>query len=119
MKDLKHLYYLENLLQNADNELVKKAQNNGKIAVGSVCAMIPEPLLNLSGCFSVRLRAPRTGSIEIGTYYMTSILCECCRAILERAIEGGYEFLDCIIAPDACAQMNEKSNPPAMLGRME
>ena len=34
------------------------------------------------------------------------MLCEGCRAILERAIEGGFEFLDCIIAPDACAQMN-------------
>ncbi len=37
---------------------------------------------------------------------MSSILCECCRAILERALEGGYQFLDCIVAPDACAQMN-------------
>ena len=42
----------------------------------------------------------------MGTYYMSSMLCEGCRAILERAIEGGFEFLDCIIAPDACAQMN-------------
>jgi benzoyl-CoA reductase/2-hydroxyglutaryl-CoA dehydratase subunit BcrC/BadD/HgdB len=25
---------------------------------------------------------------------------------LERAIEGGFDFLDCILAPDACAQMN-------------
>ena len=37
---------------------------------------------------------------------MTSLLCEGCRAYLERALEGGYEFLDCILAPDACAQMN-------------
>lgn len=42
----------------------------------------------------------------MGTYYMSSMLCEGCRAILERAIEGGFNFLDCIIAPDACAQMN-------------
>lgn len=106
MKDLKHLYYIENLLQDCCNDLVKKAKNEGKIAIGSVCSMIPEPLLNLPGCFSVRLRAPRTGSIQMGTYYMTSIMCEATRALLERAIEGGYEFLDCIIAPDACAQMN-------------
>jgi hypothetical protein len=36
----------------------------GKIAIGSVCSQIPEVLLNLPGCFSVSLRAPRTGSIE-------------------------------------------------------
>lgn len=106
MKDLKHLYYLENILLEANNELVKKGQEDGKIAVGSVCFSIPEPLINLPGCFSVRLRAPRTGSIEMGTYYMTSMLCEGCRAILERAIEGGYEFLDCLITADTCAQLN-------------
>ncbi len=106
MKDLRHIYELERLLQEAHNDLIRQAKDRGEIAIGSVCSLIPEPLLNLPGCFSVRLRAPRTGSIEMGTYYMTSIMCEACRAILERAIEGGYQFLDCILAPDACAQMN-------------
>ena len=106
MKDLKHLYDLENLLTEANNELVRQAQEAGQIAVGNVCSLIPEVLLDLPGCFSVRLRAPRTGSMEVGTYYMTSLLCEFCRALVERAVEGGYEFLDCIIAPDACAAMN-------------
>ncbi|NCB92482.1 MAG: 2-hydroxyacyl-CoA dehydratase [Clostridia bacterium] len=106
MKDLKHIFYLENLLQEVNNDLVREATDAGKKAIGGVCFQIPEPLLNLPGSFSVRLRAPRTGSIEMGTYYMTSLLCECCRALLERAMEGGYEFLNCIIAPDACSQMN-------------
>lgn len=106
MKDLRHLYTLENYLQEANNDLVRQAQGEGRYALGSVCSQIPEPLLDLPNCFCVRLRAPRTGSIEMGTYYMSSILCECCRAILERAIEGGYGFLDAILAPDACAQMN-------------
>ena len=30
MKDLKHLYEFENLLQEANNELVKKAKADGK-----------------------------------------------------------------------------------------
>lgn len=106
MKDLKHLYYFENLLLEVNNDLVKEYQKAGNIAIGNVCFQIPEPLLNLPGSFGVRLRAPRTGSLEMGTYYMGSMLCECCRAWLERAFEGGYEFMDCIIAPDTCAQMN-------------
>lgn len=106
MRDLKHLYHLDKILLEANNELVREAAAEGRIAIGGVCAQIPEPLLNLPGAFQVRLRAPRTGSVEMGTYYMSSILCECCRAILERALEGGYQFLDCIVAPDACAQMN-------------
>ena len=44
MKDLKHLYYFENLLQEANNELVQKAKAEGRIALGNVCAQIPEPL---------------------------------------------------------------------------
>lgn len=106
MKDLKHLYYFENLLQDADNELVRQAQGEGRKCIGSVCYQIPEVLMNLDGCFTVRLRAPRTGSMEMGTYYLTSFLCEYTRALLERAIEGGYQFLDCLIAPDGCSMLN-------------
>ena len=61
MRDLKHLIYFESLLENADNDLVKQAQAEGKLAIGYTCYHMPEPLLNLPGCFSVRLRAPRTG----------------------------------------------------------
>ena len=88
MKDLANLYYFEKLLEDVNNDLVRQAQAKGNIAIGAVCFQIPEPLINLPGSFSVRLRAPRTGSIEMGTYYMSSMLCEGCRAILERAIEG-------------------------------
>jgi benzoyl-CoA reductase/2-hydroxyglutaryl-CoA dehydratase subunit BcrC/BadD/HgdB len=106
MKDLKHLYYFEKLLEDANNELVRQAQQQGQVCVACVCENTPEPLMNLPGTFSVRLRAPRTGSMEMGTYYMTSFLCEYSRALLERAIEGGFNFADCIITPDGCSMLN-------------
>lgn len=106
MKDLKHLYYFEKLLEEANNDLVRQAQGEGKKCVATVCENIPEPLLNLDGAFSVRLRAPRTGSMEMGTYYLTSFLCEYSRALLERALEGGFNFTDCVITPDGCTMMN-------------
>ncbi|MCQ2982656.1 MAG: 2-hydroxyacyl-CoA dehydratase family protein [Treponemataceae bacterium] len=106
MKDLKHLYYFEKLLEDANNDLVRAAQDAGKKCVATVCENIPEPLLNLPGIFSVRLRAPRTGSMEMSTYYMTSFLCEYTRALLERAIEGGYNFADALITPDGCSMLN-------------
>lgn len=89
MKDLKQLIYFEDLLQEANNDLIRQAQKEGKKCIGYMCENVPEPLLNLPGCFSSRLRAPRTGSIDVGTYYLTSFLCEYSRAILERALEGG------------------------------
>lgn len=106
MKDLKHLYYFEKMLEDANNELVRKAQSDGLKCVATVCENVPEPLLNLPGAFSVRLRAPRTGSLEMATYYMTSFLCEYSRALLERAIEGGFNFVDGIVSPDGCTMMN-------------
>ena len=106
MKDLKHLYYFERLLEDAHNDLVRQAQGEGKLCIAYTCENVPEPLLNLEGTFSARLRAPRTGSMEMGTYYMTSFLCEYSRALLERAIEGGFNFADCIITPDGCSMMN-------------
>ena len=85
---------------------MRQAQGEGKLCIAYTCENVPEPLLNLEGTFSARLRAPRTGSMEMGTYYMTSFLCEYSRALLERAIEGGFNFADCIITPDGCSMMN-------------
>lgn len=98
MKDLKHLIYFENLLQEANNDLVQQARKDGKKAIAYTCYHIPEVLLNLDNCFSVRLRAPRTGSMDIATYYLSSYLCGYSKALLERAIEGGYNFLSALFA---------------------
>lgn len=92
MKDLKHMIYFEKLLDSACNDLVREAQKENRVAVGYTCFHIPEVLLNLDHCFSVRLRAPYMGSTEIATYYLASSACEFSRALLERAIEGGFQF---------------------------
>ena len=106
MRDLKHLLYFEDLLQEANNALIAQAKGEGKVCVAYTCENVPEPLLNLPGCFSIRLHAPHTGSMDIATYYMTNLLCEPSRALLERAIEGGFNFADCVITPDGCTMMN-------------
>ena len=106
LKDLKHLIYFERLLENADNELIEQAKADGGVCLGYTCFHIPEVLLNIGNCFSTRLRAPNTGSIDIATYYMSNYTCEYARALLERAIEGGYRYLDALIGVDACSMMN-------------
>ena len=106
MKDLKHLIYFEHLLDEAANELVLQAVGEGRHAVGYTCYHMPEVLLNLDNCFSVRLRAPRTGSMDISTYYMTNYLCGYSKALAERGIEGGYNFLSALAGGETCSEMN-------------
>ncbi len=106
MKDLKYLYEFENLLQEANNDLVQQAKKDGRLCLAYTCYHIPEVLLNLPGCFSTRLRAPRTGSLDISTYYLSSFLCGFSKAIVERGIEGGYQHLDALFGSETCSQMN-------------
>ena len=102
MRDLKHLIYFENLLQEANNDLVKQGKDDGKLALGYTCYFMPEVLLDLPGCFSVRLRAPRCTSPDMATYYMSARTCHYGRSLLERALEGGFNFLDAQLATETC-----------------
>ena len=102
MKDLKHLIWFEDLLQQANNELVRQGKADGKRALGYTCYFMPEVLLDLPGCFSVRLRAPRCTSPDMATYYMSARTCHYGRSLLERALEGGFNFLDAQLATETC-----------------
>ncbi len=106
MKDLKNIIFYEQLLSETNNGLIRQEQESGKYAFGYTCYHMPEVLLNLGNCFSVRLRAPNTSSLDLSTYYMSNFTCEYARGLLERAIEGGYNFLDSIAGLDACETMN-------------
>ncbi len=102
MRDLKHLIYFEDLLQEAYNELVRKGKEDGNLALGYTCYFMPEVLLDLPGCFSVRLRAPRCVSPDMATYYMSGRTCHYGRSLFERALEGGFNFLDAQLATETC-----------------
>ena len=106
MRDLKHLIYFESLLQEANNELVKQACSEGKLALAYNCSYIPEPLLDIDGCFGVRLRAPGCVNPDLATYYMTNRSCPYSKSILERAFEGGYNFISALIGQECCTTMN-------------
>lgn len=103
MRDLKHLIYFEDLLQESNNDLIRKAkEEDGKLCLGYTCYFMPEVLLELPGCFSVRLRAPKCTSPDMATYYMSGRTCHYGRSLLERALEGGFNFLDAQLATETC-----------------
>ncbi len=106
MRDLKHLIFFEDLLQDANNALVQAACAEGRHALAYNCSYIPEVLLDVEGCFSVRLRAPRCTNPDLATYYMTNRSCPYSKSILERAFEGGYNFIDALLGQECCTTMN-------------
>ena len=106
MRDLKHRLFFEHLLSDVKNEFVDEALAGGKLALGYSCYFVPEVLLNLDGCFSVRMRAPGITDTSIATYYMSEKTCMYSRSLLERAIEGGYNFMAALISTETCSMMN-------------
>ena len=106
LRDLKHLIFFEDLLQDANNALVQAACAEGRHALAYNCSYIPEVLLDVEGCFSVRLRAPRCTNPDLATYYMTNRSCPYSKSILERAFEGGYNFIDALLGQECCTTVN-------------
>ena len=106
MRDLKHRVFFEHLLSDVKNELVDQALDAGTLALGYSCYFVPEVLLNLDGCFSLRMRAPGITDTSIATYYMSEKTCMYSRSLLERAIEGGYNFMAALISTETCSMMN-------------
>ena len=106
LRDLKHLIFFEDLLQDANNALVQAACAEGRHALAYNCSYIPEVLLDVEGCFSVRLRAPRCTNPDLATYYMTNRSCPYSKSILERAFEGGYNVIDALLGQECCTTMN-------------
>ena len=52
------------------------------------------------------LRAPGCTSPDLATYYMTNRSCSYSKSILERAFEGGYNFISALIGQECCTTMN-------------
>ena len=115
MKDLKYRIFFEELLTDVKNELVDRALDDGKLALGYSCYYVPEVLLNLDGCFSVRMRAPGIADTAIATYYMSEKTCTYSRSLLERAIEGGFNFLSALISTETCGMMHRSHEHFEML----
>lgn len=106
LEKLKELDFFKGLLSASENDLVKKAIEDGRIAIGYNCSMIPEPLLSVGKLFPICLRAPEVDDAETGTFYLSQFDCPYSRYILQNAIEGNYDFLSGLIFNNACVHID-------------
>ena len=109
MKKLKEMEFFERLLDNPKNELVEKALQEGRVAIGYNCSMVPDPLLSMGSAFPVRLRAPGVGTTELANHYLSTFICTYARSVLEAALDGAYDFLGGLVYAPSCAHITRCS----------
>ncbi|MFP4474573.1 MAG: 2-hydroxyacyl-CoA dehydratase subunit D [Desulfatibacillaceae bacterium] len=97
-------FYSE-LIEQPLNRLVDEAQDAGKKALGYTCSYVPEPMLNVDGLFSVRLRAPGVSGTPMADTYLSSVICSYTRSILEYALDFFYDNLDGWVFVSSCDHM--------------
>lgn len=78
-------------------------RNEGKKALGLVCAHVPPEILHAADILPVRLRATGNESSSEAEVYMSSFSCSFAKAILQHLMDGVYE-LDGYITSDGCMQ---------------
>jgi benzoyl-CoA reductase/2-hydroxyglutaryl-CoA dehydratase subunit BcrC/BadD/HgdB len=87
------------------NPWIREAKEEGKKALGYFCSYIPEEIMTAAGLLPVRMRAPGCTDTPMGDAYMSPTTCGFTRCVLETASEGGYEFLDGVVASNTCDQV--------------
>jgi benzoyl-CoA reductase/2-hydroxyglutaryl-CoA dehydratase subunit BcrC/BadD/HgdB len=87
------------------NRLVDEAQSQGRKAIGFTCSYTPEPLLNVPGLFSIRLRAPGVSGTPIADTYLSNVICSYTRSILEFALDFYYENVNGFVFVASCDHM--------------
>lgn len=102
MKKLKGLDFFERLFEDPQNELVEKAIEDGRIAVGYNCYVVPEVLLNAGKTFGLWMTAPNVQDTPQADYYLSAVMCSYSKALLESGIDGQYEFLGAMVFAPTC-----------------
>lgn len=102
INSLRHIDFFRDLLQQPENELVKKAVEEGRIPIGYSCCIVPEPLLSMGKAFPIKLKAQHIESTENSTYYLSSMVCEYARSILEAVLDNDFHFLKGNVGTSSC-----------------
>ena len=102
MERLKGLDFFEDLLKSSKNELVVKAMEQGRTAIGYNCYVAPEPLISAGNVFPVWMRAPEITSTSEADFHLSSVICSYAKSILQAGLEGEYDFLGALIYAASC-----------------
>ncbi len=95
----------EEAAAHVDNAVIREWKEKGKKVVGYTCSHVPEEIIAAGGMLPYRLRGIESESTTIGDTYFGPFICSCPKAILQKAGEGAYNFLDGAVMVQSCDSM--------------
>ena len=99
------LRYFEERASRLDNEEIRAWKQAGKRVVGTVCANIPEEVLQAAGLLPLRVRAPGLEDTANADSHMHRINCSFSRSVLELLLSEQLDFLDGLVTTNTCDHM--------------
>ena len=106
MKPLKELAFFSALLDGNINSAVQDAIDAGRVPIGYNCSMVPLPLLSVGNLFPVWLRMPETVDTEVANFYLSPFSCSYSRAVLQNAVDGGFDHLGGLVFAESCVHID-------------
>ncbi len=107
---------LDDLLTDSCNSLVEEAIKEGRVPIGYTCSLVPEPLLSLGKFFPVRVRAHDVTGTDSAEVYLSPVLCSYARSVLEKAMDGGLDFLGGMVVAASCDHIRRSGQNIEILG---
>jgi benzoyl-CoA reductase/2-hydroxyglutaryl-CoA dehydratase subunit BcrC/BadD/HgdB len=102
VKELEGLSFFKDLLEIPQNQLVDKALEQGKTAIGYNCYLVPEALISAGNVFPVWMRAPGVESTPESDYCLSSVVCSYAKSVLQAGLDGSYDFLGALVFAPTC-----------------
>ena len=95
----------EEAAAHVDNQVIREWKAQGKKIIGHTCSHVPEEIITAAGMMPYRLRGIEAETTSIGDTYFGPFICSCPKAILQKAGEGAYKFLDGAVMVQSCDSM--------------
>jgi benzoyl-CoA reductase/2-hydroxyglutaryl-CoA dehydratase subunit BcrC/BadD/HgdB len=107
---MKELEYFIDIVNEQENDTVKKWRKTGGKIVGYVCPNVPEEIIMAAGALPYRLRPRESKDTSEGDRYTTYLNCTFCRHVVDEGLRGKYDFLDGFVGTNACDQIRRVSD---------
>ena len=107
---MKELEYFIDIVNEQENDTVKKWRKTGGKIVGYVCPNVPEEIIMAAGALPYRLRPRESKETSEGDRYTSYLNCAFCRHVVDEGLRGKYDFLDGFVGTNACDQIRRVSD---------